>query len=63
MRELLEQKLARFEQLEKELVDPEVLAKPAKLTAVVREHGSLARLVGKYRRFKQITGQIHEAQQ
>jgi len=63
MRELLDQKLARFEQLEKELVDPEVLAKSAKLTAVVREHGSLARLAGKYRRFKQITGQIHEAQQ
>ena len=55
--------MARFEQLEKELVDPEVLTKAPKLTAVVREHGSLARLASKYRRFKQITGQITEAQQ
>ncbi|MCI0491559.1 MAG: peptide chain release factor 1 [Planctomycetes bacterium] len=63
MRELLEQKLTRFEQLEKELVDMEVLAKPARLTAVVREHGSLARLANKYRKFKQLNGQIHETQQ
>jgi peptide chain release factor 1 len=63
MRELLEQKLNRFEHLEKELVDPEVLSKPARITAVAREHGSLARLAKKYRRFKQICAQIHEAQQ
>lgn len=63
MRELLEQKLSRFEQLENQLVDPEVLARPAKLTAVIREHGSLAKLANKYRRFKQINAQIVEAQQ
>jgi len=63
MRELLEQKLARYEQLEKDLVDPEVLTNPARITAVAREHGSLAKLAKKYRKFKQITGQIAEAQQ
>jgi peptide chain release factor 1 len=63
MRDLLEQKLARFEQLEKDLVNPEVLSNPARITAVAREHGSLARLAKKYRKFKQITGQIAEAQQ
>jgi peptide chain release factor 1 len=63
MRDLLEQKLARFEQLEKDLVNPEVLSNPARITAVAREHGSLAKLVKKYRKFKQITGQIAEAQQ
>jgi len=63
MRELLEQKLARFEQLEKDLVNPEVLSNPARITAVAREHGSLGRLAKKYRKFKQITGQITEAQQ
>ena len=41
MRELLDQKLARFEQLEKDLVNPEVLSSPARITAVAREHGSL----------------------
>ena len=63
MRELLDQKLARFEQLEKELVNPDVLAIPARITAVAREHGSLGKLAKKYRKFKQITGQIAEAQQ
>jgi len=63
MRELLEQKLARFDQLEKDLVDPEVLSNSAKITAVAREHGSLGKLAKKYRKFKQITGQIAEAQQ
>jgi peptide chain release factor 1 len=62
MRELLEQKLGRFEQLEKDLVNPEVLSNPARITAVAREHGSLGKLAKKYRRFKQITGQIAEAQ-
>ncbi|HEX5470363.1 MAG TPA: PCRF domain-containing protein, partial [Lacipirellulaceae bacterium] len=63
MRELLEQKLARYEQLENDLVDSEVLANPARITAVAREHGSLGKLAKKYRKFKQINGQIAEAQQ
>ncbi len=58
MRKLLDEKLARFEELEKQLVDPDVLAKPARLAAVAREHGSLARLATKYRRFKELNSQI-----
>ena len=61
MRKLLEEKLARFEELERQLVDPEVLASPSKLSAVAREHGSLAKLATKYRRFKQLNAQIAEA--
>jgi len=61
MRRLLEEKLRRFEELEKQLVDPEVLASPQRMSAVAREHGSLARLATKYRRFKQINAQIAEA--
>jgi len=63
MRDLLEQKLNRFEQLEKDLVDPEVLSNPARITATAREHGSLGKLAKKYRRFKQLNSQISEAQQ
>ncbi|HEX3600158.1 MAG TPA: peptide chain release factor 1 [Lacipirellulaceae bacterium] len=63
MRELLDQKLDRFEQLERDLIDPEVLANPVRITAVAREHGSLGKLAKKYRKFKQINGQIAEAQQ
>jgi peptide chain release factor 1 len=63
MRELLDQKLARFEQLENDLINPEVLSNPARITSVAREHGSLGKLAKKYRKFKQINEQIAEAQQ
>jgi peptide chain release factor 1 len=57
----LDDKLARFEELERQLLDPEVLANPARLTAVARERGSLAKLATKYRRFKDLNTQIREA--
>jgi len=60
MRDILEQKLARFEELEQCLLDPEVLANSARMGPVAREHGSLAKLATKYRRFKQLNGQIAE---
>ena len=61
MREILEQQLARFEELERLMVDPDVLANPARLAAIAREHGSLAKSATKYRRFKQLNAQITEA--
>lgn len=63
MRDLLDQKLARFEQLEKDLIDPEVLSNPARITSVAREHGSLGKLAKKYRKFKELAAQVGEAQQ
>jgi peptide chain release factor 1 len=63
MRELLEQNLERFEHLERQLVDPEVLSNPARLSAVAREHGSLAKVATKYRKFKNLNAQIAEAQE
>ena len=63
MRDLLEQKLTRYEQLEADLMNPEVLSNPARITSVAREHGSLGKLAKKYRKFKQLNGQMAEAQQ
>ncbi len=63
MRNLLEQRLRRFEELEKQLVDPDVLADSARLSAVAREYGSLAKLVTKYRRFKELNAQINDARE
>ena len=63
MRELLEQKLRRFEELEKQLLDPEVAANPARMAAVAREHGSLAKLATKYRRLEKLNGQIVDAKE
>lgn len=63
MREILEEKLRRFEELEKQLMDPAVQTDPARMSAVAREHGSLAKLATKYRRFKEVNRQIASAQE
>ena len=54
MREELEAKLARFEELERLMTDSTVLSDSRKAAAIAREHGSLAKLATQYRRFKQI---------
>ncbi len=61
MRDILEQQLTRFEELERLMVDPDTLASPARLAQIAREHGTLAKSVTKYRRFKQLNAQIMEA--
>lgn len=63
MREQLDQKLARFEELEKQLTDPGVLADSSRLAGVMREHGSLAKMATKYRRFQELNRQITELQE
>jgi peptide chain release factor 1 len=57
----LDEKLQRFEELERLIVDPAVLADSQRLSAVYREHGTLAKLATKYRHFKKLNEQIREA--
>lgn len=61
MREQLEETLNRFEELEQQLVAPETLADANKLATVAREHGSLAKIATKYRKFLRLNEQIAEA--
>ncbi|HBO42494.1 MAG TPA: peptide chain release factor 1 [Planctomycetaceae bacterium] len=61
MRDPLEENLQRFEELERQMSDPDVLASSARLSAVAREHGSLAKLAMTYRRFKKLNAEINEA--
>lgn len=61
MRKILDEKLARFEELERQMNDPEVLADSSRLASAAREHGTLAKLCGKYRRFRQLNAEIDEA--
>jgi peptide chain release factor 1 len=61
MRELLEQKLDRFEELERQILDPAVQADSGRMSAVAREHGSLAKVATKFRRFKDLNRQIAAA--
>ncbi|MCS7239129.1 MAG: peptide chain release factor 1 [Thermoguttaceae bacterium] len=62
VRDELEAKLQRFEELERLMNDPEVLADPARLGPIVREHGSLAKIATRYRRLKELNAQIAEAE-
>ncbi|MCC9643702.1 peptide chain release factor 1 [Rhodopirellula sp. JC740] len=60
IRDILEEKLARFEKLERDMSDPDVLADGARMSATAREHGGLNRLANQYRTFKRLTDEIHQ---
>ena len=63
IRNTLEEKLSRFEQLERDLSDPEVLADGSRMGATAREHGGLAKVATKYRDFKRISDEIRGCQE
>src|SRR6187455_1248497 len=60
MREQLEQSLARYEELERQMLDPEVQLNGAKLSALAREQSSITKMATRYRSFKQVNEQIRE---
>lgn len=63
IRDTLEEKLARYKELESQMADPEVQADGARMGAVAREHGGLARMAHKYIDFKRLTDEIHGCQE
>jgi len=63
IRDTLEEKLSRFEQLERDMSDPDVLGDGARMGAAAREHGGLAKLAHKYRDFKRLTEEIQGCQE
>src|SRR5947199_7824822 len=60
IRDQLETQLNRFEELERKMSDPAVQADGATFSAVAREHGSLAKVATKYRRFKSLVDEVAE---
>lgn len=62
LRKMLDDKLSRFEELEKQLVDPDVLSNASRVAIAAREHGTLAKLAKKYRRFQVLNSEITETQ-
>jgi peptide chain release factor 1 len=62
VREELEAKLKRFEELEAQMSSPEVQADSTKMATVAREHGSLIRLATKIRTFKKMSSDIGDLQ-
>lgn len=63
MREMLDRKLTRFEDLEQQMADPAVQSDSSKMAAVAREHGSLAKLATKYRRFREVLGEMDDVRE
>jgi peptide chain release factor 1 len=63
IRDTLEQKLSRFEQLESDMSDPVVLADGNRMGATAREHGGLAKLANKYREYKKLAEEIRGCQE
>lgn len=58
IRDELESKLKRFEELEAQMSSPEVLADSSKMAAIAREHGALAKLAVKIRTLKKYTADM-----
>ncbi len=63
MREMLEEKLTRFDELERQMADPEVQADSRRMAEAARQHGSLAKLASRYRRFKGVCNEIDEVRE
>lgn len=58
IRDTLEEKLARYRELEAAMADPVVQGDGARMSAVAREHGGLTRMVTNYIEFKRLTDEI-----
>ena len=63
MREMLEEKLARFQELERMMSDPAVMSDSNRMASIAREHGSMAKLATKYRLFKQLAKEVTEVRE
>lgn len=60
VREDLESKLLRFEELESSMSDPDVMSDSNKMATFAREHGSLARTANKFRAYKKMSDDIRD---
>ena len=59
----LQAKLARYEELEQMLADPEVLADTVRMVALQREYGGLAKVALPVRTFNELEGNIDTARE
>ncbi len=61
MKELLEQQLHRYREIQALLLDPEVLSDGVRVSALAREQGALAKVATAYGEFKDLNRQVAEA--
>jgi len=60
---VMEQKLARYRELESQMADPEVAVDHARFTAVAKEIAGLGKLVKPYVEYQELQGAIHGAEE
>ena len=53
----------RYEELNKKISDPEVIAKQSEWTALMKEHAAIVDVVEKYREYKKAKNDFEEAKQ
>jgi peptide chain release factor 1 len=58
----LDKKLARFQEIERSLADPAVIADVARYAALAKEHGALSKLVKPYLEFQKVSEAVAEAE-
>jgi peptide chain release factor 1 len=63
MWEKLDEKLARYEDLERQMADPDVAVVPDRFSAIAKEHAQLGKVALRYRRLKQIELGIKDAEE
>jgi peptide chain release factor 1 len=61
MKELLEQQLHRYREIQAMMLDPEVLSDGARVSKLAREQGALAKVATAYGEFKDLNRQVAEA--
>jgi peptide chain release factor 1 len=57
-----DQHVARYQELERQMADPQIVADPARLSTLVREHGRLAKLVKPYQSYRSLSEEIAQAE-
>lgn len=63
IRDILEEKFERFGELERQMSDPSVQSDGARMGAIAREHGGLAKTAGKFRDYKRLSDEIRGCQE
>jgi peptide chain release factor 1 len=58
----LDKKLARFQEIERSLADPAVIADVARYAALAKEHGALSKLIKPYLEFQKVSEAVAEAE-
>src|SRR5260370_27162993 len=59
----LEQNVARYDDLERQMAEPAVIGSPTRFTRVVKEHGKLAKVVKRFQAFQKLEASMKQAEE